>query len=303
MVTMPLGMAYAGQPLWGLIYTGIALAAGTLLFLFVDAALSSAAITVLQIGLPLACAIHAVRLAVRYEARPVRPWYTRWYGLFGIAALLVCLVAGFRAFIFEPFRFPSGSMLPSITPDSNLVVQKWGYGHYGTYGFTFASAGLRAELKRGDIIVFEFPQKRRSMLASRVLGLPGDRIAYLGKRVIINGKPVETRQLADFLDAGPDTHIYFSRYREKLEGIEYEVAQRANTPSLDFSESRYPFREQCVYKNGDVNCRVPPGHFFVLGDSRDNSMDSRYFGFVPADHVVGRVVRIIQAQETSRKNP
>src|SRR2546430_16880393 len=112
-----------------------------------------------------------------------RPWHSRWYGRVGIGGAFAALAFAARAFLYEPFRFPSESMAPSIEPRAHLIVRKWGYGNYGTYGIHLMRTGMSSEVRRGDIIVFEYPEDTALSFAKRVIGLPRDRISYHNKRL------------------------------------------------------------------------------------------------------------------------
>jgi signal peptidase I len=170
----PAGMLYVARPGWAAIYLALnAVIAAVGLFVSrgrdwtVDAALVLVGIV---------CAVQAYRFC--RDSRVLRrPWYGRWPGLLTILAAFAALAVGVRAFVFEPFRFPSNSMLPSIEPGARLIVKKWGYGNYEAYGLHFARTAISSALNRGDIVVFEYPQDPTVSYAKRIVGLPGDRIA------------------------------------------------------------------------------------------------------------------------------
>src|SRR3981189_906335 len=144
------------------------------------------------------CAIHAYRLA-RYYRAVKRPGYSRWYGLVVIVAAFAALAFGARAFLFEPFRFPSESMAPSIEPRAHLIVKKWGYGNYGTYGIHVARTSMSAAMRRGDIVVFEYPADPSLSYVKRVVGLPGDRVSYYNKRLKVNDEETQVRRIGDYV--------------------------------------------------------------------------------------------------------
>jgi len=276
----PAGMLYVARPGWAAIYLALnAVLASVGLFVSrarewtVDAALVLVGIV---------CAVQAYRFC--RDSRVLRrPWYGRWPGLLSILAAFAALALAARAFVFEPFRFPSGSMLPSIEPGAHFIVKKWGYGNYGTYGMHFARTGISAGLSRGDIVVFEYPEDRSLYYVKRIVGLPGDRIAYFSKRLWINDREVPRSPIAG----------RSSQYLERLGEREYPVLIEADAPVLVSPARAFPFRERCTFTAEGMSCPVPEGHYFVLGDNRDNSADSRLWGFVPARNIVGVVEYIL----------
>jgi len=214
------------------------------------------------------CAIHVYIIIRNYEAIPIRPWFSRWYGLVSFFTTFVLVAVLFRSFLYEPFQIPSGAMSPTLNHQNFVIVDKWGYGNYGTYGFTLAKGAISKELKRGDIIVFENPGNRSINFVKRIVGLPGDSIKYDYGRLIINGEEVNQELLKS--EGG------FKLFTESLDGSNYDVK---NMPARS---SSYGIPH------------VPTGQFFVLGDNRDNSFDSRVFGGVPMENIVGKVIYIIK---------
>jgi len=225
-----------------------------------------------------------------YNSEMPRPAYGRWFGLGAVVGLFL-VIFGLRAFVVDLFRFPSRSMLPTIPLQALLIVQKWGYGNYGAYGIHLFSSQISAPLDRGDIIVFEFPQDRSQSYAKRLIGLPGDRIEYRGKRLSVNGNPASLRQTSDYFD--PKFLAHTPAFLESLMGVEYFVLIENDIPASIFAPLTFPFHDKCTYDSEGVTCIVPDGHYFTLGDNRDNSYDSRVWGFVPADHIIGKVLYIL----------
>lgn len=283
----PIAMMYVTELRWAGIYLLLALVIGTVgEFYLHDSALGGG----LQLAYVLVCVIHVYRLAANYSGDKPRPAFSRWYGLLGALLGLFVVIFGVRAFVVEPFKASSSSMLPNIPLRAHLVVQKWGYGNYGSYGLHLLSTPISSSLKRGDIVVFEFPLDRSISYTKRLIGLPGDEIAYREKRLSVNGVPVPLRQTEVALDVESGR---FTQNIESLENTEYAVliendASASIPPSYEF-----PFHANCTYDPAGVICEVPAGHYFVMGDNRDNSADSRIWGFVPADHIVGKVVHIV----------
>src|SRR5438105_1966732 len=194
LLIQPAGMLYVARPGWAAAYFAVAaiIVVGNVLVLRGGAAGDAVLLLIAII-----CAIHAYRLARDYRAVK-RPWYSRWYGLAGIIAAFAVLALAARAFLYEPFRFPSESMAPSIEPRAHLIVKKWGYGNYGTYGIHIVRTGMSSGLQRGDIVVFEYPENRSLSFVRRVVGLPGDRISYYNKRLKINDDEKQIRRVGDY---------------------------------------------------------------------------------------------------------
>lgn len=284
----PLAMMYVAHTGWAAIYLLVSLLIGLVLeFYFHDAPGAG----LIQILFLLLCASHAYRLAASDHDEKPRPAYSRWYGLLTAGLLLFSLGFAIRAFLVEPFRAPSASMLPSIPVGAHLIVQKWGYGNYGTYGINLARAAISAPLKRGDIIVFEYPQDRSTSYVKRLVGMPGDKFAYRGKALFINGIAVPTRGAGNFIDT--TSMNSFQKHIESLDGAEYATLIDDNFPASSPIIPDFPLGEHCTFDQEGMSCEVPAGHYFTLGDNRDNSNDSRMWGFVPADHIVGKVIRIL----------
>jgi signal peptidase I len=215
-----------------------------------------------------------------------------------IQALLIAFFV--RTFLFQPFNIPSGSMYPTLKEGDYLFVSKLSYG-YGKYSFNFALGAfgytvfkccpvdfpgrkILADVPdRGDVAVFKLPSNPEVDYIKRVIGLPGDRIQMIDGVLQINGSAVKKERLGDFVDSQkdvegdslPDNAMNYPRYLETLpNNVTYEV--------LDISNSSADNTEEFI---------VPAGHYFMMGDNRDNSQDSRYqnaVGFVPLENFMGR---------------
>jgi signal peptidase I len=196
-----------------------------------------------------------------------------------IHALILALLV--RIFLFQPFNIPSGSMIPTLLIGDYLFVSKYSYG-YSRYSFPFGldlfSGRVWAkEPDRGDVVVFKLPRDNETDYIKRVIGLPGDEIQMIHGVLNINGKAVPKVKTDDFVTtdaSGRERHM--ARYIETLpSGVSY--------PVLDLVQDGFGDNTE-VYK-------VPEGHFFMMGDNRDNSTDSRFLsevGFVPFENLVGK---------------
>lgn len=210
-----------------------------------------------------------------------QPWWLDWTaGLFPVILAVFVL----RSFLFEPFKIPSGSMIPTLRVGDLILVNKY---HYGIRLPVFNTKIIdNNEPRRGDVVVFRYPPQPSLDYIKRVIGLPGDEVAYLNKQLSVNGQPVPRESLPEFFDG--DSMRYASQFGEVLDGRRYLTLNDSDRPSFIPGAIEFPFRDQCRYSVEGVVCKVPEGHFFMMGDNRDNSLDSRYWGFVPEANIVGR---------------
>ncbi|MDM0043566.1 signal peptidase I [Variovorax dokdonensis] len=213
----------------------------------------------------------------------MQPWWLDWTaGLFPVILAVFLL----RSFLFEPFKIPSGSMMPTLLTGDLILVNKF------TYGLRLPIIDKKitdgTPPKRGDVMVFRYPPKPSLDYIKRVVGVPGDEVAYLNKRLTINGQAVSKDAMPDYFDE--ETMRYLKEYNENLTGVEHKIlndeTRRAGLSEAEVSQ--FPNRDNCRYSVEGVVCKVPPGHYFMMGDNRDNSLDSRYWGFVPDKNIVGR---------------
>ncbi|MEO5661288.1 MAG: signal peptidase I [Polaromonas sp.] len=212
-----------------------------------------------------------------------QPWWLDWTaGLFPVILMVFLL----RSFLFEPFKIPSGSMIPTLLVGDLILVNKFHYGLRLPVINTKLTEGTPPQ--RGDVMVFRYPPKPSVDYIKRVVGLPGDEVAYLNKRLTINGKVIETRAVPEFFDE--DSMRYIKQFEEKLGDRAHRLLNEDDRPAFIPGVEAFPNKENCRYSVEGVVCKVPPGQYFMMGDNRDNSLDSRYWGFVPDKNIVGKAV-------------
>ena len=211
----------------------------------------------------------------------MQPWWLDW-----TAGLFPVIIAVFfmRSFLFEPFKIPSGSMIPTLLVGDLILVNKFTYGLRLPVLNTKITEGNKPQ--RGDVMVFRYPPKPSLDYIKRVVGVPGDTVAYLNKRLTINGKVVETSSVPEFFDA--DAMRYFKQYEEVLGEKKHRLLNDDDRPAFVPGADNFEGRDGCSYTIEGVTCKVPVGHYFMMGDNRDNSLDSRYWGFVPEKNIVGK---------------
>ncbi|MXN78502.1 signal peptidase I [Burkholderia sp. 4701] len=210
-----------------------------------------------------------------------QPWWLEYTASFFPVILAVFVV---RSFIVEPFKIPSGSMVPTLLVGDFILVNKFDYGLRMPITNTKFTQG-RA-LERGDVVVFRYPKDESVDYIKRVIGLPGDTVAYQDKQLTINGKPVPETALPDYFD--DERQNYAKQFEESLDGRKNAILNNPAVPPFVMGAYDYPYRDNCTYNSRGVICKVPAGHYFMMGDNRDNSADSRYWGFVPDKNIVGR---------------
>jgi signal peptidase I len=226
-------------------------------------------------------------LVVAARGKGSRPrWFSGGWMILPAFLVFVATIAALallvRIFIYQPFSHPSVSMVPTIMEGDFVAASKWTYG-YSRHSFPFSAVPLSGRLMeaapaRGDVIVFKYPPKPTIDYLKRVIGLPGERVKLTGGLVHINGRPVGREYVGEIDDeALTDSPRPVAIYRETLpNGVSFETLDLKADGALD------DMREFVV----------PEGSFFVLGDNRDNSADSRVWGAVPSENLVGRIERI-----------
>jgi signal peptidase I len=171
-----------------------------------------------------------------------------------------------RSFVFEPFRIPSGSMMPTLLEGDFIFVKKYSYGL--RLPVTETKIVETGDPKRGDVIVFRLPSDPSVNYIKRVIGLPGDTVVYERHRLTINGEPVDLQRDGEDFRGAPV-------FAEDLDGRKHDIL--VMSPEYSTRDSTY---------------QVPEGHYFVMGDNRDRSKDSRFIGAIPEKFLVGEAVRI-----------
>ena len=210
---------------------------------------------------------------------PLPPfWIDYTAGLFPVLALMFLL----RAFLYEPFTIPSGSMLPTLLIGDFVIVNKFAYGL--RLPIVHRKVFAVGNPKVGDVMVFRHPNHPDTDLIKRVVGVSGDRIVYRDKRLTINGRAAIYAASPDYMDAGHMLH----RSQEDLGGVVHAVLEIPGQPAMAGTPDNFPGREFCKFNRNGFTCTVPQGQYFMMGDNRDNSGDSRYWGFVPDANIVGK---------------
>ena len=195
--------------------------------------------------------------------------------------LAVGLALIIRTFLFQPFKIPSGSMIPTLLVGDHLLVNKFVYGT--RIPFTGISVMPFEDIKRGDVIVFTYPNpekdpsKNDMYYIKRVVGVPGDSIDINGRQLILNGQPVPLEYEGDYVDERSGEEL--DEYVEDLSGHKHDAIFRQGKETTN-KGNFIPVGE------------VPEGHVFVMGDNRDNSQDSRFWGFVPVENIAGKAILI-----------
>lgn len=193
-----------------------------------------------------------------------KPFWREWVESLIVIALIAIVI---RSFIVAPFKIPSSSMVPTLEIGDYLFV--WRY----SYGFRVPFTDLQflpKPARRGDVVVFDYPEDRSKDYIKRIVGIPGDDILYKNNQLYVNGKKMLLREVAPKAYRLSDGSVDVSfEFEEDLDGVKHSVLLK------EFSIR-------------DGNWTVPEGQFMVLGDNRNNSRDSRFWGFVPQSYLVGK---------------
>ena len=206
---------------------------------------------------------------------------------------VILIVFGLRSFLVEPFKIPSGSMLPTLQIGDFILVNKYEYGiRLPVLNHKIMEVG---QPKRGDVMVFRFPKDPSLDYIKRVIGLPGDTVEYREKLLFINGQQIPTEPAGEYnYVANGLNYIDGQTWSEQLGEHKHIAMVQKDMPPVIVHQvaGDFPFRENCSYNEHGFTCKVPEGHYFMMGDNRDASNDSRYWGFVPDQNIVGRAFMI-----------
>ncbi|MDY7544948.1 signal peptidase I [Glaciimonas sp. Gout2] len=208
-----------------------------------------------------------------------------WVEYSGSFFPVIAMVFFLRSFLYEPFKIPSSSMVPTLLVGDLILVNKF------TYGIRLPILNKKiidvSTPQRGDVMVFKYPKDLSLDYIKRVVGVPGDKIVYKNKRLTINGTALTYTALPDYLNE--DSLNYSKQFAENLSNVDHKIAVVEQAPPINLSGVQdFPYKENCSYNQDGFACTVPSGQYFMMGDNRDNSEDSRYWGFVPDQNIVGK---------------
>lgn len=226
------------------------------------------------------------------------PWWMDWTGaLFPVIAVVFLL----RSFAYEPFKIPTSSMVPTLLPGDFILVDKFSNGLRLPVWHTKMTEGTAPQ--RGDVMVFRYPPDPKVDYIKRVIGLPGDTVRYENKQLSINGKPLALEEMSDYLNTEDEIlsgqPAYMAQAHEVLPVADADGGTTKHSRVLDAGR-QFDWENigsantvsGCTYFAGGLECTVPEGQYFMMGDNRDHSADSRFWGFVPEKNIVGKAVLV-----------
>jgi signal peptidase I len=217
----------------------------------------------------------------KYKSKEgLRPIWLEYTAGFFPVILVVFII---RSFVMEPFNIPSGSMIPTLRIGDLILVNKYEYGI--RIPILHSEIIKTSRPKRGDIAVFRYPEDDSLDYIKRVVGLPGDTLIYKNKQLTINNKVIVKKRISNYLD--PSTSKVSMQFAQTLGKRNFQILNSDEELGMflmgaDFSETA------CKRIDLGLSCIIPEKKYFVLGDNRDNSSDSRFWGFVPEENLVGR---------------
>lgn len=217
----------------------------------------------------------------RQQANQSQPKIIEYARSFFPALLIVWVI---RSFLIQPYRVPTGSLEPTVMPGDFIAVKQYSYGlRWPVTQIKFYKVG---EPKRGDIALFYWPEDTAIRFVKRVVGLPGDRIVYKNKILSINGKSMpQIFQGTKMSEEPGESPALVIHLKENLEGIIHDVYIRPD-----------------AVDNGEIDVVVPEGHYFMMGDNRDSSLDSRAWGFVPEENLIGKAFLVWMSWDSIHHN-
>ncbi|MDR7146856.1 signal peptidase I [Rhizobium sp. BE258] len=281
-------MAYLGRGWLAVVYfiAGLAISSGQILF-FAKYAIPGAYGYIAALAWRVIGAFHGRLAARKLGQHTAFPWYSHWYSLLLIfAGLSLTLAVLVRSLVFQAFTIPASAMMPTVQSGDYLIVAKYPYG-YGRYSFPY-DMGPRTPIfarspERGDVVILRFPPDPTIDYVKRVVGLPGDRVQMRSGILYLNGMAVPREPAGEFSYQGKAAPAF----KETLNGRSYEVIEMTDSARGDDTSE----------------FTVPDGHYFVLGDNRDNSLDSRFdVGFVPAENIYAKaVVVLFNSEDPARR--
>lgn len=263
----PLAMLYVSKRLYALIYLLVGLVVGVLVNLIFNKS-ENVFLLILNYAFPVIAMIHAMVLSK--QNINTRQWYSKWYGLIIIFMIFIIPILIIRIFYFEPFYIPSESMRPTLKVGNTIVIKKYGCGNYRLYGYTIFKTKRTnvCQINRGDVVVMQYPPEPSVAYVERVVGIGGDVVSYKNKVLVVNGKIVENSIINDGISEAV--------LLESIGGINHQIIHMQHR------------------KVRDGEWTVPLDSYFVLGDNRDNSADSRVWGYVPEQNIIGKLYYIFK---------
>lgn len=218
----------------------------------------------------------------KLKSRAMRqPMWLEYSASFFPVILFVFLL---RSFVVEPFKIPSGSMIPTLLVGDLILVNKF------AYGIRLPIVDKKiipvSDPKPGDVMVFRYPNDPSLDYIKRVIGVGGDVVDYHNKRLTINGKALPTETMEKYYD--PERFSYSLQFKETINGKTHLMLNDEEAPAYVVGAEDFEFRKNCEYDVKGFRCVVPKGHYFMMGDNRDNSSDSRIWGFVSDKEIVGK---------------